>query len=146
VDQGGPSRPEVRYCSLLPRGIMENRPLALVIAQPENRQSNNKLLPLIPRANLQVQLPSNIPGPGRILNNVYTSVGRVLEDRANRLAHNRGLGPVATTERIEKAFGDSKNARQAMLGVLYRSSSKPFDRGIPELQSDCQKLMAYALP
>jgi hypothetical protein len=124
---------------------MANRPLALVIAQPENRQFNNKPLPLIPRADLPV-VPSNIPGPGRILNNLYTSVGRVLEDRANRFAHNRGWGPIATTDCIEKAFGDSKDAIQAMLGVLYRSSSKPCDRGIPELQRDCRKLMAYALP
>jgi hypothetical protein len=128
-----------------PAVLMDTHPLALVVARRENIQFNDKPLPLIPRPDLRV-VPSNIPGPGRILNKVYISVGRVLEDRVNHLAHNRGWGPIATADRIEKAFGDSAKARQAELEILHRSSSKSGHHDTTALQRDCHKLMKYALP
>jgi hypothetical protein len=118
-------------------------PLSLVRVQPVDGESYNHPLHLIPRPELRL-LPSNVPGPGRILNKVYTSAGRVLEDRANHLAHKHGLGPIAATNRIQKALGDSAKARLAMMKVLYRQTGS--DRDLQELWGDCHKLMKYARP
>ena len=57
-------------------------------------------------------------GPGRILYNLYTSIGRYLESNANRMAYLSGLGPIAVTERIEKQFGGSLVMRQERLEYL----------------------------
>lgn len=58
-------------------------------------------------------------GPGRILYNAYTSIGRTLEKEANVAAHRAGLGPIALTDRIEKMFVDSPKVRQEKLDDIY---------------------------
>lgn len=93
-------------------------------------------------------------GPGRILHNVYTSIGRSLESTANRMAHRSGLGPIAATKRIEKQFGDSVAIRQEILDRLFCFLNVAEGVPTPEVGSDikqikkeCQKLMQkYALP
>lgn len=119
--------------------------LSLVPVRPDIRESYNDPLHLVPRPELRL-VPSNVPGPGRILNKVYTSAGRVLEDRANHLAHKSGWGPVATTDRIENAFGDSPKTRQAKMKALYWPLENDCDPSLHELWTDCHKLMKYALP
>ena len=104
-------------------------------------------LPLINKPSpddLQVQI-----GPGRILFQLYTSVGRCLESKANRLAHLSGLGPIAVTERIEKRFGDSLAMRQERLDMLFSNATGEActQEDILQIKKECQKLVhKYALP
>ena len=93
-------------------------------------------------------------GPGRILYNAYAGIGRSLEKKANLLAHQAGLGPIALTDRIEKVFGDSPKVRQEKLDKLYHilnaTGDLPkdaIDNDFPKLKKECQKLMQkYVLP
>ena len=124
---------------------------ALVLYNQED--SNPLSLTLRPTAeNLRVSTVT--VGPGRILYNAYTGIGRVLEKKANSLAHQAGLGPIALTERIEKMFGDSPQARQEKLDKLYHilnatgdSRKDAIDDDFLKLEKECKKLMQkYVLP
>ena len=94
-------------------------------------------------------------GPGRILYNLYTSIGRYLELNANRMAYLSGLGPIAVTKRIEKQFGDSLVMRQERLDILFCISNatgggacaQEVVSDILQIKKECQKLVhKYALP
>ena len=93
-------------------------------------------------------------GPGRIMYNAYVEIGRSLEKKANLLAHQAGLGPIALMDRIEKVFGDSPKVRQEKLDKLYHilnaTGDLPrdaIDNDFPKLKKECQKLMQkYVLP
>ena len=85
-------------------------------------------------------------GPGRLLNQAYISIGQSIEKQANRLAHNMGLGPIAVTELIEKAFEIAPEERQDKLDDLYDRLGSTDDHDIGELQKHCMRLMKYALP
>src|SRR5882762_1399608 len=128
---------------------VESRPLALVhVPQPDNGggpNDDNNRLPLIARPDLRI-ISSNLPGPGRILNKINTSVGRVLEDRANHLGHRQGKGPVGAADRIERAFGDTVKARLAKLELIYRTSRRDYSPSILEIRKDCHRLVEYARP
>ena len=92
-------------------------------------------------------VPHTTYGPGRLLNQMYMSVGQFIEKRANRLAHNAGLGPIAVTETIEKAFELTSEERLAILDNLDRVGSADHDDiKLRDLQKYCLKLMKYALP
>lgn len=45
---------------------------------------------------------SNLPGPGRVLGNVYSSAGRRLERAVGVVAHKAGFGPNATYKKIQE--------------------------------------------
>lgn len=85
-------------------------------------------------------------GPGRLLNQAYISVGQSIEKRANKLAHQVGLGPIAATETIEKAFETASEGREAKLDDLHDRLGTGDDQSVRELQKNCMKLMKYALP
>lgn len=85
-------------------------------------------------------------GPGRLLNQAYISVGKSIEKRANKFAHQVGLGPIAVTEKIEKAFETALEGREAKLDDLHDRLGSGDDRSVRELQRYCMKLMKYALP
>jgi hypothetical protein len=78
------------------------------------------------------------PSPGRTLDRVYTSLGKVLETQANRAAYSFGLGPHVLAQKIKSYFGSGED-RVLQLEFLHTS--------IPlKLEKWCCKLMRYALP
>ena len=77
---------------------------------------------------------SNLPGPGRALDNLYGSVGRTIEARLGRLAEKLGRGPRMAAVRIERRrskvlnfAGDRRKARTKTKKVV----------------KDCKKLVGY---
>jgi hypothetical protein len=92
-----------------------------------------------PHGKLALLLASLLnPSPGRTLDRVYTSLGRVLETHANRAAHGLGLGPHVVTQNIKSHFGKGEERVQHL--KLLRNS-------IPgKLEKDCCRLMRYTLP
>jgi hypothetical protein len=98
---------------------------------------DDTLLPLSTRS----ECPVAIVGPGRTLHQVYSSTGRYVEKKANRIAHNLGLGPSAVTTRIQEMFG-SRDERESKLDEFYRKRLV----NLHELKKDCVKLMEHALP
>lgn len=117
-------------------------------------QEDSIPLPLTVRSTAEDDCLSIVTvGPGRILHNLYTGVGRGIEKKANLAAHRAGLGPIALTDRIEKIFGDSPKVRQEKLDDLYHTldtSSElrkdAVDSDFSKLKKACRKLMRYALP
>jgi hypothetical protein len=78
------------------------------------------------------------PSPGRTLDRVYTSLGKVLEKQANRAAHSLGLGPHVVAQKIKSFFGIGEERVQHL--ELLRIS-------IPaKLDKNCWRLMRYTLP
>lgn len=77
---------------------------------------------------------------GSAVRRVYTSLGKVVETRANRAAHRFGLGPQAVAEKIKAHFG-SGGDRVRQLELLRTSESL-----LPKLKKKCFKLLKYALP
>ena len=80
-------------------------------------------------------------------------MGQFLEKKANTMAHQAGLGPIALTDRIERMFGDSPAARQEKLDKLYHILNATgdlhkdaVDNEFPGLKKECKQLMKYALP
>jgi hypothetical protein len=84
---------------------------------------------------------SSIAGPGRILHQLYSDSGRYIEAKANRAAHNFGLGPDAVTYRIQDIF-ESRDERESKLDELYGGRIC----NLRSLEKDCLKLMKHALP
>jgi hypothetical protein len=78
------------------------------------------------------------PSPGRTLDRVYTSLGRVLEKQANRAAFALGLGPHAVAQKIKSCFGEGEE-RACQLELLRISAPA-------KLEKRCLKLMKYSLP
>jgi hypothetical protein len=80
------------------------------------------------------------PSPGRTLDRVYTSLGKVLETQANRAAYSFGLGPHVMAQKIKSHFG---NGEERVLQLEYLHTSIPIPQ---KLDKSCCKLMRYALP
>ncbi|KAF8149789.1 hypothetical protein K438DRAFT_2027313, partial [Mycena galopus ATCC 62051] len=78
------------------------------------------------------------PSPGRTLDHVYTSLGKVLETQANRTAHAFGLGPHVIACKIKSYFGNAEERMQRL--ELLRITIPP------KLEKKCLKLMKYTLP
>jgi hypothetical protein len=78
------------------------------------------------------------PSPGRTLDLVYTSLGKVLETQANRAAYSFGLGPHVVAQKIKSCFG---NGEERVMQLELLLASIP-----PKLEKWCHKLMKYALP
>jgi hypothetical protein len=78
------------------------------------------------------------PSPGRTLDEVYSTLGKVLEKQANRAAYTLGLGPHAVRQKIKVYFGDGEE-RVRQLELLRNSVP-------PKLEKHCLKLMKYTLP
>jgi hypothetical protein len=78
------------------------------------------------------------PSPGRTLDRVYTSLGKVLETQANRAAYSFGLGPHIVAQKIKSYF---RHGEERVLQLESLRTSIP-----PKLEKWCCKLMKYALP
>jgi hypothetical protein len=78
------------------------------------------------------------PSPGRTLDQVYTSLGTVLEKQANRAAHALGMGPHVVTQNIKLYLGTGEE-RVRQLELLRTSVT-------PKLKECCIKLVKYTLP
>jgi hypothetical protein len=78
------------------------------------------------------------PSPGRTLDRVYTSLGKVLETQANRAAYSIGLGPHVMAQKIKSCFG---NGEERIMQLELLLASIP-----PKLGKWSHKLMKYALP
>jgi hypothetical protein len=78
------------------------------------------------------------PSPGRTLDRVYTSLGKVLETKANRAAYSFGLGPHVVAQKIKSYF---VNGEERVLQLESLRTSIPL-----KLEKWCCKLMRYALP
>jgi hypothetical protein len=83
-------------------------------------------------------MASCLPPPGRTLDRVYTSLGKVLETKANSVAYSFGLGPHVVAQKIKSYFGNGEE-RVAQLESLRTSI-------LPKIEKWCCKLMKYALP
>ncbi|KAF8159096.1 hypothetical protein K438DRAFT_1986022 [Mycena galopus ATCC 62051] len=116
---------------------------------------SNALIPWNPDANTAVAtIPENArpeggrwaltlnallsPSPGRTLDRVYTSIGKVMETQANRAAHALGLGPHVIAGKIKSYFGDGEE-RVRQLELLRITAP-------PKLEKKCLKLMKYTFP
>jgi hypothetical protein len=78
------------------------------------------------------------PSPGRTLDRVYTSLGKVLETQANRAAYSFGLGPHVVAQKVKSYFG---NGEERVLQLESLQTAIP-----PKLEKQCHRLMRYALP
>jgi hypothetical protein len=78
------------------------------------------------------------PCPGRTLDHVYTSLGKVLEKQVNRAAYTFGLGPHVVANKIMSYFESGEN-RVRRLEDLRVSDQ-------PKLERWCAKLMKYTQP
>ncbi len=126
---------------------MANPSLAMILRDSRDRKDD--ALPVALRSDLQVATLDTV-GPGRLLHQAYSVAGRGVEKALGQAAHQLGLGPTATSCRIEKAFGDDNPTRQSRLDSLYDSFQPgrtiENERLLRTLKHDCQKLLEYALP
>ena len=84
---------------------------------------------------------SDLPGPGRVLGNLYARCGQVMEKRLNCLAERFALGPSAVIERIEGRF------YQGQLRVRDLDSDGRviyFGKEENDLRKDLKRLIRYA--
>lgn len=70
----------------------------------------------------------DLPGPGRILGNLYTSARRRLENGIGRLAVRMGRGPNVTALKIQR--------------ILENKSLRPLTRH-KKLKKNCKRLSRY---
>lgn len=74
---------------------------------------------------------SDLPGPGRLLGKLYSSLGRRLERGINAIAVRRGYGPLSAAERFRSKYGRRGDVRDetSVKGAQDRK--------------DCKKLIRY---
>ncbi len=89
---------------------------------------------------------SNIAGPGRLLGNLYSRGGKVLESRINIVATLAGRGPDATCERIKATLrkgllSDYSRIHQS----AFRDYKGLFDLTVDDngLDKEVKKLLKY---
>ncbi|KAF7346915.1 hypothetical protein MVEN_01443800 [Mycena venus] len=78
------------------------------------------------------------PSPGRTLDRMYTSLGAVLQKRANRAAHAVGMGPQSVTDKIKFYFGSGEERVQRLDSLQIALP--------PNIKKLCFKLVKYTLP
>jgi len=120
---------------------MANPTSALI---PWHNQDEHRTVAL--RSNCQVAVVDMNLGPGRLLNQAYSASGRWVEKGLGLAGHKLGMGPLAVSRRIEKAFGDDSLTRQSKLDNIYDSFQKGTNTQKDQLNKECQKLLEYALP
>ncbi len=72
---------------------------------------------------------SNLPGPGRIVGNIFSRAGSSLEQRLGKIAYRKGVGDYARAETSLHEFG-----------------VWPFDSGVTQKEKEkvCNTLLRYA--
>ncbi|KAF7355858.1 hypothetical protein MVEN_00914400 [Mycena venus] len=102
-------------------------------------QASDALIPWNPHTDKTlIKSQENSRPQGRTLNRVYSSLGKVLETKANRAAYSLGLGPDNITQKIGSHFGTGENR---LLQLRCLQESMP-----PILEKHCSKLIRYTLP
>lgn len=79
------------------------------------------------------------PSPGRTLDQLYTSLGGVLEKQANKVAYTLGLGPHIAAQRIKLYFGNGDDRLQRLHAL--RITTVP-----SKLEKRCSKFVRYTHP
>ncbi|KAH8113661.1 hypothetical protein DFH11DRAFT_1773528 [Phellopilus nigrolimitatus] len=79
----------------------------------------------------------DLPGPGRLLGNLFMFLGRRLEAAVNRFAEKRGYGPVASRKRLVKMSYDKFNCRITPVQgtVEFKRSQKEVKRLLKYVKS-----------
>lgn len=72
------------------------------------------------------------PSPGRTLDRVYTSLGKVLETQANRAAYSFGLGPHIVAQKIKSYFGNSEKS-VLQLESMCTSIPPKLEKKVPQV-------------
>ncbi|KAH8103224.1 hypothetical protein DFH11DRAFT_1656469, partial [Phellopilus nigrolimitatus] len=80
---------------------------------------------------------SNLPGAGRVLGNLISSLGRTLERFFSRFAEGMGMGPRAVARKIELHHSCCVREESA------NNSHPPSARQARKLRKDCQRLVGY---
>ncbi|KAI5120939.1 hypothetical protein M0805_001644 [Coniferiporia weirii] len=78
----------------------------------------------------------NLPGPGRIIGNIYGSLGRLLEIQAGRIAETLGRGPHVTAIRIQRRREVIASASLSKLPTIKAENER--------LEKDCKRMLKYA--
>ncbi|KLO08842.1 hypothetical protein SCHPADRAFT_1000667 [Schizopora paradoxa] len=84
---------------------------------------------------------SNLPGAGRVVGNVFETLGRRLESIINRVATDRGLGPLAVAQDIRKLRRHDETTFVQRYTAPSRQLSKQEAKA---LKKRCEKLLKYA--
>ena len=108
------------------------------------RTSNQQPSPSL-RAPSQISISStatmsDLPGPGRALDALYSRAGRILERFINVNAHRCGFGPYATTIRLADYVAARKNSREiygrGVFGIIVRQ--------VEVVEKGWMKMLRYA--
>ncbi|KAI5120946.1 hypothetical protein M0805_001651 [Coniferiporia weirii] len=78
----------------------------------------------------------NLPGPGRIIGNIYGRLGGRLEVQLGRVAEKMGRGPRATAIRIQ--------ARRKVIASVSPSKLLTIKAENERLEKDCKRMLMYA--
>ncbi|KAI5120940.1 hypothetical protein M0805_001645 [Coniferiporia weirii] len=78
----------------------------------------------------------NLPGPGRIIGNIYGRLGGCLEVQLGRIAEKMGRGPRATAIRIQRRRDVITSATARKLLTIEAESER--------LEKDCERMLKYA--
>ncbi|KAH8112580.1 hypothetical protein DFH11DRAFT_1605600 [Phellopilus nigrolimitatus] len=81
---------------------------------------------------------SNLPGAGRVLGNLISSLGRILERLFSRFAEGMGMGPRAVARKIEL-----HHSLCCVRGESANNRHPPSARQARKLRKDCQRLVGY---
>ncbi|KAJ7664582.1 hypothetical protein DFH06DRAFT_325486 [Mycena polygramma] len=101
-------------------------------------RSDSALMPASASHGPLVLGSTSAAGPGRILNQMYSSLGHKLEKRANRIAHEAGLGPAAIADRIRTYLGEGA---ERYLKLENLTLAPP-----PQIEKYCARIIHYSLP
>lgn len=84
----------------------------------------------------------NLPGPGRILGNIYRNLGKRLEGYLNSFAESRGSGPRAVALRIRERDSPRELRFRHILHKLPVTYTRDSEEA--EQRKDIKKLVQYA--
>lgn len=92
---------------------------------------------------------TNLPGAGRLLGNLYTVGGRLLESRMNKIAIKSGRGPDACAERIRKAVIGEPYLEEDLMKIQVKIRDRWKAKNLSDhdrlLFPECRLLLRYAL-
>lgn len=86
---------------------------------------------------------SNLPGPGRVLGNMYSRLGAPLTHTFNRLAEWRRLGPRMVAVRIVNRHNQEKDLKRRSYRN-WKSAPKYTKKEVSEQKKDIKKLIRYS--
>ncbi|KAH8115992.1 hypothetical protein DFH11DRAFT_1583436 [Phellopilus nigrolimitatus] len=90
---------------------------------------------------------TNLPGAGRLLGNLYSAGGHLLESRLNRIANEAGRGPDACAARIKSVLLGEPYQDEVLMFLQVTAGAKRKSRLLPHeeiLFKECRQLLRYA--